>query len=123
MLTKDRRQGRRLPIARPAKLRCLQSGKYMVGRTQNVSTSGALLEVDRPSLLISGQRLAVGIAWRPGQALLHGNQLIQATVVRCLALGLTQHVAVKFDTPQTIDLHPYDHQTSADIETTYGAAL
>ena len=102
MVTTDRRQGSRCPISRPAKLRCLQSGKYMAGRTRNISTTGALLEVDRPSLLVSGQRLAVGIAWTRRDNLLHHEHLVQATVVRSLGLGKIQHVALQFDLPQSL---------------------
>ncbi len=100
MITTDRRHGRRLPISRPAKLRCLETGKYMAGRTKNISTTGAMLEVDRPSLLVNGQRLAVGIAWTRRDNPLHHEHLVQATVVRSLGLGKVQHVAVRFDTPQ-----------------------
>ena len=102
MITTDRRHGRRLPISRPAKLRCLTTGKYMAGLTHNISTTGAMLEVDRPCLLVNGQRLAVGIAWTRRDNLLHHEQLVQATVVRSLGLGKVQHVAVQFDTPQTM---------------------
>ncbi len=102
MITTDQRHGRRFPISRPAKLRCLQTGKYMAGRTRNISTTGAMLEVDRPTLLVSGQRLAVGVAWTRKDNLLHTEHLIHATVVRSLALDKIQHVAVQFDQPLSL---------------------
>ena len=103
MITTDRRQGRRISTSRPAKLRCLQTGKYIAGQTRNVSATGALLEVDRPSLLVRGQRIEVGIAWSRRNAVLRsGEDLVAATVVRSLGLGRIQHVAVQFDQAQSV---------------------
>ena len=74
----------------------------MAGRTRNVSASGAMLEVYMPSMLITGQRLEVGIAWQHRQALLGKDQLVQATVVRSLGMGGVQHVAIQFDQPMAL---------------------
>lgn len=120
---KDRRQGRRHPISRPVKLRCLITGKYMVGQTYNISSSGALLEIDRPSLLINGQRLAVGVAWTRQQALLHEDDMAHATVIRSLGLGRIQHVAVEFDHVYALPAFtPEDLQNTTITGQTYRAA-
>jgi len=98
----ERRQNARRPVSCPAKLRCTQTGKYMAGRTRNVSANGAMLEVYMPSMLVTGQRLEVGIAWHHRQALLSKDQLAQATVVRSLGMGGVQHVAIQFDQPMAL---------------------
>ena len=98
----ERRQSARQPISKPAKLRCTQTGRFMAGRTRNVSASGAMLEVYLPSMLITGQRLEVGIAWQHRQAMLDSDQLVQATVVRSLGMGGVQHVAIQFDQPMAL---------------------
>lgn len=95
----ERRRNARRPVSKPTKLRCTQTGKYMAGRTRNVSASGAMLEVYLPSMLITGQRLEVGIAWQHHQALIGADELSKATVVRSLGLGGVQHVAIQFDEP------------------------
>ncbi len=99
MAESERRHDTRYPIAKLAKLRCVQTGRFLPGRTMNISSSGTLLEVDRPSLLIPGQRLAVGIAWGESQGLLQSNQMQQATVTRSIGQGMSQQVAVRFDHP------------------------
>lgn len=71
----------------------------MAGRTRNVSASGAMLEVYLPSMLITGQRLEVGVAWHHRQALIDADQLAKATVVRSLGMGGVQYVAIQFDQP------------------------
>ena len=121
---KDRRQGRRHPISRPVKLRCLITGKYMVGRTCNISASGALLEIDQPSLLISGQRLAVGVAWTRQQSLLYKDDMTHATVIRSLGLGRIQHVAVQFDQAYALpSITPDEASEAATIGQAYRAAF
>ena len=103
MTTKtERRHTARRPVSRPTKLRCTQTGKYMAGRTRNVSASGAMLEVFLPSMLITGQRLEIGIAWQHHQALLGADELTKATVVRSLGMGGIQHVAIQFDEPMAL---------------------
>ncbi len=103
MAQPNRRRSCRQPINRPAKVRCLQSGRYMAGKTQNISSSGALLEVYLPSLMVTGQRLGIGIAWDNQQTVLGSDQMLPATVVRSLGLNGMQHVAVQFDQPIEID--------------------
>lgn len=98
----ERRRDARLAVERPIKLQCAQTGRYLSGRTSNLSASGALLEVDHPSLLVPGQRLRLGIAWDNQRAILESPALAQATVIRSSARGATQHVAVRFDQRQEL---------------------
>ena len=74
----------------------------MAGRTRDISASGAMLEVHLPSMLITGQRLEVGIAWQHRQALLGADELAKATVVRSLGMGGVQYVAIQFDEPMAL---------------------
>ena len=84
----DRRNSPRQLLDRPVKLRCEQTGRYLAGRTRDASPAGALIEVDHPSLLVAGQRVSVGIAWSSRQMLLADADLVDATVVRSLALAV-----------------------------------
>ncbi len=95
----ERRRHVRHNTSNPVKVRCMMTGKYMGGRLSNASASGALLEISQSSLLVGGQRLQIGIAWNPKQAVLGSDQFMDATVVRSLGLGGVQHVAIKFDKP------------------------
>ena len=61
----ERRRHARHTASNPVKVRCMMTGKYMAGRLSNASASGAMLEVRQSSLLVSGQRLQIGIAWNP----------------------------------------------------------
>jgi hypothetical protein len=99
---RERRRDARLAMARPVKLQCMQTGRYLAAQTQNLSSGGALLEIDQPSLLVAGQRLRVGVAWTSRQTVLHRDELAEATVVRSLAIGPRQSVAVCFDHRQEL---------------------
>lgn len=96
----ERRRDTRTPIDRPAKLRCVQTGKYYTAVTQDLSAGGALVEVHHPSLLVSGQQVEIGIAWSNRQMLLARDELIPGVVTRSLGLGGKQHVAIQFQTRQ-----------------------
>lgn len=100
----ERRKDARIPLARPVKLRCVDTGRYLAGQTDNLSASGALLEVNHPSLLVPGQRLQVGIAWGRGQTVIDSGSLAEAIVVRSFGLGTTQRVAVHFSHRQEMAL-------------------
>ncbi len=100
MAIAERRNAVRCSVSRPAKLRCIRSGRYMTGQTRDVSSNGALLEVDRPpSSLTIGQRLEMGIAWNHRQVIVRSDHMTLATVVWSLGIGSTLRVAVKFDQP------------------------
>ena len=100
----ERRHDARLPLTRPAKVQCLTTGRYLAGRTRNLSAGGALLEIDHPSLLVPGQRLRVGVARTKQDVVLAAEEMTPATVVRSAGLRGTQTVAVQFDRRQQLAL-------------------
>ena len=104
MARTERRRDARIPLSRPVKLRCIETGRYLAGQTDNLSASGALLEINHPSLLVPGQRIQVGIAWGRGQAVIDSGSLAEATVVRSLGLGNVQRIAVQFSHRQEMAL-------------------
>ena len=102
MTTQERRRDARIPLSKPVKVQCAHTGRYLRGRTDNLSASGALLEIEHPSLLVPGQRLKVGIAWNRSQTVLEQGGLAEAVVVRSLGHGESQRVAVRFAQRQTL---------------------
>ena len=96
----ERRLELRTALVRPLKLWCAHTGRYLSGTTQDVSATGALIEVDHPSLLVSGQRVRVGIAWSSRHMLLGDADLIEARVLRSLGMGGSQRVALEFNQRQ-----------------------
>jgi hypothetical protein len=102
MMHTERRREARLEVSQPVKVQCLETGRYLAGRTRNLSTGGALLEVLHPSLLVPGQRLRVGVARNERQAILASRDMAEAIVVRSLGLGGSQNVAVCFAQPQQL---------------------
>ena len=60
------------------------------------------MEIYHPSKLVRGQRMEVGIAWQPNTAVLESDQLVTATVVRSLAIGALQYVALRYDQPEEL---------------------
>lgn len=98
----ERRRHSRMDVHLPVKVCCAATGRYLGGATCNISSSGALLRLDHPSLLVAGQRLHVGIAQHRRQALLSQNDFSDATVVRSFGLDGSQTVAVQFDEPQAL---------------------
>jgi hypothetical protein len=100
----ERRRDARLPLDRPVKVQCLHTGRYLAGHTCNLSTSGALVEIDHPSLLIPGQRIKVGVAQTRQDVILKSEEMAQATVVRSMGHRGTQRVAIVFDQRQELAL-------------------
>jgi hypothetical protein len=99
---KDRRRQGRTPLQRPVKVQCLITGKYLAGRTSNLSDAGLLLELDNPSLLVPGQRVKVGIQQTRQDAVLKAKLMAGATVVRSMGIGGKQTVAIQFDQRQRL---------------------
>lgn len=99
MSSGERRQYARRPIQLPVKMRCTQTGRLMAGVTRNISPSGAMLEIYQPSMLVSNQRMEIGIGWSSKHSVIGSGDMIKATVVRSLGLGGMIHTAVTFDEP------------------------
>ncbi len=93
----ERRRAPRLDMDCRAKVHICDTGRFLAGRTRNLSASGALLEIDHPSLLVPGQRLRLGVAWSKRDVVLSADEMPQATVVRSLGMGSLQTVAITFD--------------------------
>ncbi|MEX2215850.1 MAG: PilZ domain-containing protein [Phycisphaeraceae bacterium] len=98
----ERRHDARLELTRPVKVKCLLTGRYLPGRSRNLSSGGALLEIDHPSLLVPGQRILIGVAQTKQDVLLAADEMAPATVVRSAGLRGTQTVAVQFDHRQQL---------------------
>lgn len=92
----ERRLDARSPVEKPLKLRCLESGRYLGGRTRNLSPGGALIEVSDPHRFRPGQRVKLGIAWHRRQTVLDAHTLIEAVVKRNFALEGRHEIALEF---------------------------
>ena len=101
MTTPERRRDPRIPAQHPVKLKCDQSaGKYIPGTTHNVSDGGAMLKLEHGRLLATGQKVQIGIITNPTQGMLTQEDFVEATIVRSLGHGDTQHIAVRYARPQ-----------------------
>lgn len=97
MTPSERRRDARYHIDRPAKLQCLETGRFIPGAITNVSASGAMLALQNASLMVPGQRVRLGVAWTRQNALIAADSMIEGTVVRAAGFGKHQHVALSFD--------------------------
>jgi c-di-GMP-binding flagellar brake protein YcgR len=101
MTTPERRRDPRIPAEHPVKIKCDQSaGRYIAGTTHNVSDGGAMLKLEHPRLLTTGQKLQVGIVHNPARGMLLTEDFVEATIVRSLGHGDTQHIAIRYNRPQ-----------------------
>ena len=96
----ERRRDARLELNRPVKVECAHTGRYVTGYTQNLSTTGALMDIDHPSLMVPGQRIKIGVAYTRQSVIIKKDEMIPGTVVRSVGLGNIQTVAIQFDEPQ-----------------------
>lgn len=92
----ERRADLRQPVARPCKLFHGPSRRYAAAKTCNLSSTGALLEVDMARQLMPGEEVELVIAWRP-VGVLDSGQMVRARVIRA-ATGDSgrQMVALEF---------------------------
>lgn len=104
MTTPERRRDARISMDRPAKVQCVMTGRYLPGVTCNVSSTGALLQLNSASLLVQGQRLRVGVAWNDHTAIIQNAQMTEAVVVRSFGINGRQQVALCFDERQELEL-------------------
>ncbi|MEX0654889.1 MAG: PilZ domain-containing protein [Phycisphaeraceae bacterium] len=97
MADNERREHPRLRTARPVKLRSDRTGsRYLAGWSRDVSAGGALIELAAGMTFQAGDRVQVGLAVSPRQALLRSSQMVEATVVRSLRHEPRQYLAVRF---------------------------
>ena len=62
-----RRANDRLNLERPCKMYVPRIGRYLSGSTENLSSGGALLQLDMPAAIEPGDRLFVGVALKRRQ--------------------------------------------------------
>lgn len=101
-LVKDRRRHLRVPCDRAVKVRCGVTGKYVAGRTVDLSDGGCLLELEERVAMTAGQAVTVGITHRPLQALILTDDMVAGTVVRRLGHAGLQHVAISFENARVL---------------------
>ncbi len=80
----ERRASERLDLARPCKMYVPRIGRYLAGLTWNVSSGGAMLQLDRPAPIEPGDRLFVGVALKRRQPIFCSSEMMEAGVVRVL---------------------------------------
>jgi hypothetical protein len=95
--TMERRLHARQNVTRPCTLFRRRTQRFVAARTCDVSSGGALIEIESARPLVEGETLDVGIAWTPSPVL-SSNSLVEAKIVRILQRDAThQLVAVRFD--------------------------
>jgi hypothetical protein len=80
----ERRRHERLPLVRPCKLYEPRSRKYIPALTEDLSRSGVLLHVPRILELVPGDLIYVGVALKRRQAVIPGDEMLPARVIRRL---------------------------------------
>ena len=91
MTTPERRRDPRISASHLVKLKCEQTaGKYIPGTTHDVSDGGAMLMLDHPRLLTTGQKVQIGIFSNPARGMLKSEEFVEATIVRSLGHGETR---------------------------------
>ena len=78
---RDRRQHTRHPLDRPAKLFCPGSGRFLSGRTRNISAGGVLVEVDASESVASGDEIQLTIAFGD-RFIVPMSELVPGSIVR-----------------------------------------
>lgn len=92
----DRRRHARRDYVRPCKVQRSGHVRYEAGQTTNISTSGALLCIDREPAIRAGETIRVGVAWESAGVLESGS-LLPARVVRVIPIDFHhQAVAVEY---------------------------
>lgn len=100
---KERRVDRRIRTACPVKLRSDRTGlRHLAGWSRDVSAGGAMIELATSAALQAGDRVAVGLAVSPRQALIRSSQMVEAVVVRNLRHDGRQHLALRFSERQQL---------------------
>ncbi len=108
----ERRASERLDLARPCKMYVPRIGRYLAGLTWNVSSGGALLQLDRPAPIEPGDRLFVGVALKRRQPIFCSSEMLEAGVTRVLPTDNDSiAVAIRFiDTK--LDIEPEMRQAA-----------
>lgn len=95
--TTERRLHARQTVTRPCTLFRRRTQRFVSARTCDISTGGALIEIETARPLVEGESLEVGIAWT-ASPVISQTSLVEAKIVRVLHRDAThQLVAVRFD--------------------------
>ena len=97
----DRRSFPRAPMSLPVRLRCKGEGRYLCGRTVDLSAGGAMVRVEGEELLAEGESVRVAVVSHV-QATVPVRAMLAATVARSVRCGEVQHAALRFDRPQVM---------------------
>jgi hypothetical protein len=81
---RDRRKHTRHPLERPAKLFCPKSGRFLAGRTRNISAGGVLVEVDVTESIGAGDAILLTIAFGD-RFIVPMTELVPGSIVRTSA--------------------------------------
>ncbi|WP_432796999.1 PilZ domain-containing protein [Poriferisphaera sp. WC338] len=101
MHSSERRRDLRIRIARSVKMLNTLTGKYVAGKTLNVSAGGAMMVFDRTAKLSPGQRVDIGISRDAHDVLLAKNDMMHATVIRSETQADSIKIAVAFNERRT----------------------
>lgn len=95
---RDRRKHERHPLERPAKLFCPDSGRFLAGRTRNISAGGVLVEVDGCDPLQSGDEVLMTIAFGD-RFIVPMSELVPCSVIRAVrdGCGANATLAIAYD--------------------------
>ncbi|MGD9689256.1 MAG: PilZ domain-containing protein [Phycisphaerales bacterium] len=92
----ERRQAARVAIERPCRLRRRSGARFEHARTLDVSTRGALIELDSTHPASPGDSISVAVAWNRSPVVT-GSSFVSARVVRADATGpRSQRLGVEF---------------------------
>ncbi len=78
---RDRRQHTRRPTEHSAKLFCPKSGRFLSGRTRNISAGGILVEIGAPGWLSAGDAVQLTIAFGD-RFIVPMSDLVAGTIIR-----------------------------------------
>lgn len=94
----NRRESRRVAVEKPCKLQDPRTGKYISGKTVDLSQDGILVRLSQATNLKPGDPVLLGVAMNEHQGILQAKELIESTVVRMLHTedGATT-IAVQFN--------------------------
>lgn len=90
---RDRRQHTRHPLERPAKIFCPATGRFLAGRTRNISAGGVLIEVDVTESIGAGDEIQLTIAFGD-RFIVPMSELVPASIVRTSAADDASSVAL-----------------------------
>ena len=80
----NRRSSRRVAVEKPCKIHDPRTGRYIAGRTIDVSQNGILARLPQAGNLRPGDSVLVGVAMHDRQGLIQAKELMESRIVRML---------------------------------------